>query len=72
MYALIAEFIGVMLFAFAGSATPQGNVSTQQGTMTDTDQQDSGSANWAPWYELHGVARNVFGTNLYFKSQSSL
>ncbi|DBB02267.1 hypothetical protein WJX82_006919 [Trebouxia sp. C0006] len=49
VYALIAEFIGVMLFAFAGSATPQGNVSTQQSTMTDTDQQDSGSANWAPW-----------------------
>ncbi len=72
VYALIAEFIGVMLFAFAGSATPQGNVSTQQGTMTDTDQQDSGSANWAPWYELHGVARTVFGTNFCLKSQSSL
>lgn len=50
IYALIAEFIGVMLFAFAGSTTPQGNVSTQQSTMTDVGQQQSGSANWAPWY----------------------
>ena len=49
IYALIAEFIGVMLFAFAGSTTPQGNVSTQQSTMTDAAQQESGSANWAPW-----------------------
>lgn len=70
VYALIAEFIGVMLFAFAGSATPQGNVSTQQSTMTDTSQQASGSANWAPWYELQCVARKVSGRNLCFKSQS--
>ena len=49
IYALIAEFIGVMLFSFAGSATPTGNVSTQQSTLTDIAQQDSGSANWAPW-----------------------
>ncbi len=49
IYALIAEFIGVMLFTFAGSATPTGNVSTQQSTMTDTVQQETGSANWAPW-----------------------
>ena len=49
VYALIAEFIGVMLFAFAGSATPTGNVSTQQGTMTSAVQQESGAANWAPW-----------------------
>ena len=70
VYALVAEFLGVMLFAFAGSATPQGNVSTQQGTMTDTGQQASGSANWAPWYEFRCVARKIFGTNLYFICQS--
>ena len=52
VYALIAEFIGVMLFAFAGSTTPQGNVSTQQGSMTVVTQQASGSANWAPWSVL--------------------
>ena len=49
IYALIAECIGVMLFAFAGSTTPTGNVSTQVGTNTAVEQQDSGSANWAPW-----------------------
>lgn len=46
-YALAAEFVGVMLFAFAGSATPAGTVTTQ--VSTDTAAGNSNSANWAPW-----------------------
>lgn len=49
LYALIAEFIAVALFAFCGSATPQGTVTTQQGSLTDASQQQASSANWAPW-----------------------
>lgn len=49
IYALVAEFLGTMLFTFAGTSTPTGNVSTQKGTDTVQGQQTSGSANWAPW-----------------------
>jgi glycerol uptake facilitator-like aquaporin len=49
IYALIAEFLGTMLFTFAGTATPTGNVSTQKSDLTDTTTAAGGSANWAPW-----------------------
>ena len=44
VYALAAEFIGVMLFTFAGTSTPTGNVSTQ--TATQTPSGASAAANW--------------------------
>ena len=47
IYALVAEFLGTMLFTFAGTATPTGSTSTQKGTNTSQGQQ--ASANWAPW-----------------------
>lgn len=47
VYALVAEFIGVMLFTFAGTATPAGTISTQ--VSTDTAAGNDASANWAPW-----------------------
>lgn len=48
IYAFIAEFLGTMLFTFAGTATPVGTTSTQTGTDTDSGQ--NAAANWAPWY----------------------
>ena len=48
-YALLAEFLGTMLFTFAGTATPVGDVSTQTSDDTATTASASGSANWAPW-----------------------
>ena len=46
-YALMAEFVGVMLFTFAGTATPVGTTSTQTGTATSEG--SNPTANWAPW-----------------------
>ncbi|KAL3137469.1 hypothetical protein ABBQ38_004758 [Trebouxia sp. C0009 RCD-2024] len=59
-YALAAEFIGVMLFAFAGSATPAGTVSTQVSTRTAAG--NSFSSNWAPWGNGMSLAVLVFIT----------
>lgn len=47
LYAFVAEFIGTMLFTFAGTATPVGTTSTQTGS--DTSQGQNAAANWAPW-----------------------
>lgn len=37
IYALVAEFLGTMLFTFAGTVTPA------------SGEADSGANNWAPW-----------------------
>ena len=47
VYAFIAEFLGTLLFTFAGTATPVGSTSTQKGTDTGAGQ--TAAANWAPW-----------------------
>ena len=47
IYAFIAEFLGTLLFTFAGTATPVGSTSTQKGTDTGAGQ--TAAANWAPW-----------------------
>ncbi len=47
VYALAAEFVGVMLFTFAGTTTPVGTTSTQTGTATGSG--NNATANWAPW-----------------------
>lgn len=48
IYALIAEFLGTMLFTFAGTTTPIGTATTEEG-MTGSGQT---SANWQPWCEI--------------------
>lgn len=62
IYALVAEFLGTMLFTFAGTATPTGNVSTQKSDSTDTTAAAGGSANWAPWGNGMSLAVMVFIT----------
>lgn len=60
VYALAAEFLGVMLFTFAGTATPTGTISTQ--TSTATAAGNSASANWAPWGNGMSLAVLVYIT----------
>lgn len=64
IYALIAEFIGTMLFTFAGTATPTGNVSTQTSDSTAATSNAGGSANWAPWWGRACLC-TAFGTMIY-------
>lgn len=56
IYALIAEFLGTMLFTFVGTTTPIGTATTEEG-MTGSGQT---SANWQPWG--NGMALAIMGT----------